>query len=201
MGKHYRLPCRPGCPAGPHCPRGHDSPGPSRSAVALPARPGWPREFLPEMPDSPHPTTLPGRCLHSPASGEAPPQPRLRGGASTAPPPGRCLHSPASGEVPPQPRLREGPDVLGSSPLAHPLLTQPSWMGHRKVTLVSVPMTLKPVPGQGMPLGPSPHLPRGSRGKEWLKPLSLASCPHHAPASATPPGFPHRTGHIGVPLL
>lgn len=109
----------------------------------------------------------------------------------------------SAGEVPPQPRLREGPDVLGSSPLAHPLLAQPSWMGHRKVTLVSVPVTLKPVPGQGMPLGPSPHLPRGSCGKEWLKPLSLASCPHHAPASAsaTPPGFPHCTGHIGVPLL
>ena len=111
-------------------------------------------------------------------------RPPCQGGASTAPPPGR---SGCSGVFAP-----------GSSPLGPTLLDGTE----SKVTLVSVPMTFKPVPGQGMSLGPSPHLPRGSCGKERLKPLSLASCPHHAPASASkaPPGFPHNIGHIGVPF-
>ncbi|CAI9158260.1 unnamed protein product [Rangifer tarandus platyrhynchus] len=107
------------------------------------------------------------------------------GGASTAPPPGRSGCS--------------GIFALGSSPLdpTHLDGTQ------SKVALVSMPMTLKPVPGQGMSLRPPPCLPRGSHGKGQLEPLSLASCPPPCPNfsfKGIHPGFPHHTGHVGVPF-
>ena len=108
------------------------------------------------------------------------------GGASTAPPPGRSGCS--------------GVFALGLSPLdpTHLDGTQ------SKFALVTMPMTLKPVPGQGMSLRPLPRLPRGSRGKEQLKPLSLASCPPPCPGfsfKGVHPGFHTTLATLGHHLL